>query len=33
MKMFFRAGLESGIRFKIPANGYDRRKEVMSFTV
>ena len=32
MKRFFWYGLASGIRFKIPASGYDRRKDVISFT-
>jgi hypothetical protein len=32
MKRFFKAGFSSGTRFKRPANGYERRKEVMSLT-
>ncbi len=32
MKRFFKAGFSSGTRFKRPASGYERRKEVMSLT-
>jgi hypothetical protein len=33
MKTFFCHGLESGIRLRSPAKGYDKRKDVISFTV
>ena len=33
MKRFFNAGFSSGTRFRRPARGYERRKEVISLTV